>query len=1338
MSEAPQRRRPQRQSPPVVDGFRPTTELSREKEVFRYLHAWASLARPHSLHRAAFPDGHEPLPTPEPCGDTALTAFAQLCALRMRARRAMVSLVSAGVEYILAEATRTMSLQYDTTEDPADALWLGCCCFPRSDGLNDLAMGQWRKAASYRDTDVGPRHFFKDGLSEHWCIVSDVTEKPEYQDRAFAQRASDLRFYCSIPLRGPNGAVLGALSIMDDKPRYGVSAAEMLFLEDSADTVCEHLQTSFVRSQQQRSENFIQALGLFNCQKSSLREWWIGRDNDRIKKSGRYHVEAVASSQDQQDRLDNEFGRQENAGFSVATVRRLRRTEPEIREASSDSVMPTTATSEYNANAESARIRQGVAGRDFTSSTESVQQPSESIDGAVAQATTQSRPKAKRAAAYGEKASGEKVKKRAETFDLAKAIESTYARASNLVREAIHGEGAVFADAKAASAAVRNRRGTESESGTSSVEASSSDLSRNSTLQSRGAPNLDSGSNSTSEGDAFDRVSSKRMCAVTGFSTRSRSSLTGSSSDHRFALTEAELRRLIKRYPSGKIFNITDSGGIYSSSGDEDVGRSEEVSDEPKSSASSARRTPVARDAGRLSEIMVGACTIAFYPVWDDASELFSSALFVWSTTPLRYFDSSVEMNYLAAFGHSLTAELARLNALASERAKGSFISSISHELRSPLHGVLAGAEFLQESHLTPYQQEMTLTITLAGRTLLNTVDQILDYSKISNRSRNSKRLPGGSTSSEPGQELFAESFDLAKLTEEVVESVTSAHRFELNSRDILKPTNLPASTSGGQPAARDLAVIVNVTKRANWWVTLSKGSWTRVITNLVGNALKYTKSGTVTVSLDAENKDRNRASVVLAIQDTGVGMSKQFVSTDLYTPYKQADFDQVGTGLGLSIVKEIAKDLRAKLDCHSEPNKGTRMSMELDVSFVEPGLEDSEDEDRGLLEKSRSFAEFAVHCVDLEVEPASEVPLSVSQTKRSVLSTSAEWLGCNTTSGPLMGFEPQTRACIIAESDLRQLASADSEALSRALEAMAEKSMRLFVLGQSVLSTMPTMTFEGFPLEPTYVHQPFGPRKMIRTIAGGERHPVPTSPSKSSTYRSRRKPTTPFNLRASGGLYEVEGDSLPWNTGFSAVLDGQSSTAYDKDSQTLRPLPGPGASQATPMPRHQRRPSQPDPSSVVTSNKATPKTDAPPAEQPQEPDRKGTSSNEQQAVLLVEDNNINMQLLKALMKKLKLPFDTAWNGREALDLWSANPSKYLMILTDISMPVMDGNEATAAIRAEERKRKLPETLIVAVTGVIDAAAKKASFDAGVNRWFTKPVKMKDLSALVAEVRGEA
>lgn len=68
-----------------------------------------------------------------------------------------------------------------------------------------------------------------------------------------------------------------------------------------------------------------------------------------------------------------------------------------------------------------------------------------------------------------------------------------------------------------------------------------------------------------------------------------------------------------------------------------------------------------------------------------------------------------------------------------------------------------------------------------------------------------------------------------------VVESVTSAHRFELNSRATMKLAHSSAAMINRPSAARDVVVIVNVTKRANWWVTLSKGSWTRVITNLVG-----------------------------------------------------------------------------------------------------------------------------------------------------------------------------------------------------------------------------------------------------------------------------------------------------------------------------------------------------------------------------------------------------------------------------------------------------------------------------------------------------------------------
>lgn len=87
----------------------------------------------------------------------------------------------------------------------------------------------------------------------------------------------------------------------------------------------------------------------------------------------------------------------------------------------------------------------------------------------------------------------------------------------------------------------------------------------------------------------------------------------------------------------------------------------------------------------------------------------------------MRFFDEVEVMLYLSAFGHSIAAELVRLETLSADQAKGNFISSVSHELRSPLHGVLAGVELLQDSELTGYQKEMAHMIAMAGRTLLDT-----------------------------------------------------------------------------------------------------------------------------------------------------------------------------------------------------------------------------------------------------------------------------------------------------------------------------------------------------------------------------------------------------------------------------------------------------------------------------------------------------------------------------------------------------------------------------------------------------------------------------------------
>ncbi|KAK0949059.1 hypothetical protein LTR91_026757, partial [Friedmanniomyces endolithicus] len=449
-------------------------------------------------------------------------------------------------------------------------------------------------------------------------------------------------------------SVIGALSILDDRPRFGVSAAEMLFLEDSADTITSHLDATILRSQQQRSERLIQALGLFNNQKSSLREWWIGQDNERLRKTGRYQ-DQKPNSQDRQTRMDHEFGVQAGSDTSVASQRRRQRDASTAPEPAQDVPTGPSLTTSANANAAEIRETQHVAVTDFDQRPLKTQEEQPPVIDVAKLVQSDERP--------GNDELSRQVKSKSDDFDLARNLENTYARASNLICEAMRAEGVIFVDAKAASATLK------------------------------------------------------------GFSTRSHSTLASSqpSASRRLPLTDTELRAFIKRYPHGNVFNITDSGGVYSSSGEDVSTASSEDIDSQRSSTSNLRKTRVSRDAARLGKVMNGAKTIAFLPIWDEGSENYSSCVFVWSTTEQRFFDTTEDITYIAAFSHSLTAELNRLETTASDRAKGTFISSISHELRSPLHGVLAGAELLQETELTRFQKEMTFTITMAGRTLLDT-----------------------------------------------------------------------------------------------------------------------------------------------------------------------------------------------------------------------------------------------------------------------------------------------------------------------------------------------------------------------------------------------------------------------------------------------------------------------------------------------------------------------------------------------------------------------------------------------------------------------------------------
>lgn len=142
---------------------------------------------------------------------------------------------------------------------------------------------------------------------------------------------------------------------------------------------------------------------------------------------------------------------------------------------------------------------------------------------------------------------------------------------------------------------------------------------------------------------------------------------------------------------------------------------------------------------------------------------------------------------------------VSRLASKTADRQKGDFIGSISHELRSPLHGILASAEFLSETESDAFQISLVDTISSCGRTLLDTINHVLDFSKINSFERNwhDARKPGARSKRASRKTAFSNKeapplmniyaiTDLAAVTEEVIEGVYVGQIYQVNQRSLL------------------------------------------------------------------------------------------------------------------------------------------------------------------------------------------------------------------------------------------------------------------------------------------------------------------------------------------------------------------------------------------------------------------------------------------------------------------------------------------------------------------------------------------------------------------------
>lgn len=246
---------------------------------------------------------------------------------------------------------------------------------------------------------------------------------------------------------------------------------------------------------------------------------------------------------------------------------------------------------------------------------------------------------------------------------------------------------------------------------------------------------------------------------------------------------------------------------------------------------------------------------------------------------------------------HEKDLETARDEAEAANRAKSAFLANMSHEIRTPMNGVFGMADLLAQSPLTTDQQRYLNIIRHSGEALLGVINNVLDVSRV-----------------EAGEfQLDVSTFNLHNVIAEAVELFTES------------------------ASAKDVLIAHNIAGNVPAWVEGDSVRLRQVLTNLLGNAVKFTKEGSIVLRTIRIGGDAENALIRFEVSDTGIGIERSKI-VSLFEPFQQADSSITrkfgGSGLGLSIAGHIVELMGGRIDVDSRPGEGASFVFSIPMAI--------------------------------------------------------------------------------------------------------------------------------------------------------------------------------------------------------------------------------------------------------------------------------------------------------------------------------------------------------------------------------------------------------------------